>query len=690
MRNFLKRIHIPPVFWIAFGVIYLAELFVCNNLYFRNIGNEEESFYVQENDDNVTLNGLSVLYDGTVLVEDNGEAGIEIRNLDLVGKSLYIDLTDMEWSGENKEKSADFLVEIIDESHNNFYSRAGIKTVSARMEQTKYLSLRPMGNLKAIRINIRNVGNGDVLHIRRISLNRKWPLFFSVPRVLLFFFLFVLAYGLRKGSPLYNIRYDSSKKWQKAVSLLTLLVVLAICFRLSGYLTQGSRIWYKNPYDLLAHSMANGQVDLDIDMPADESLLALSDPYVPSNRGGVSYMWDCAFYEGKYYVYYGVVPEILFYLPHYLLTGKDFGITPVARIELALYIIGIFLCFLELGKRFNGKIPYVTWILLFLASIGGLQVILLSKQILFYHIPIIMGCAMLSLGIYFWLSSKKKNGNAYSILRLALGSLCMALAVGCRPQFVFGSILALPIFSRYFFEKPGQGRTVKRTVGYLISGAVPYVIIMGLLFYYNAIRFGSPFDFGARYNLTSIDVTRVSANFGKLIPGLFWYLFVPVRITTVFPFIENAAFFSSYTGDFFALYSNGGFMVCNPLTFFIIFGFTRKKLFANVYHRALFFTCIVITSVILWIDIMMGGFMTRYFCDFSIFLHLASLPVICMLIEHADTRANRYLLPVISLICAGTILYHYLSYYVGESGAFFCKFDREVFLRASLLWQWWE
>lgn len=686
------RKKISSTYLIALGVIILIEVLFCNSLFFRNIWNEPIPYYLPEDaGTSIILNNLSLTNDGKLFVENAQDAYLEIDNLNIDGRSLYIGLCGVEWlNQEIHEHSVDFRIETIDESHPEFYNRAGNTTTSALMEQTKYKSLRQMGNLQALRIRLANVNDGDVVHIDQIVLNCKRPLFFSPVRVLVFFILFLMFYHLRKGSPLYEIYYDDRVKWQRRTSFTVLIVLLLVLFHITGFLTQGSKMWYKNPYDLLAHSMAHGQVNLDLDQPADESLLAVADPYVPSNRVGAAYSWDCAFYEGKYYVYYGVVPEILFYLPHYLLTGKDFGITTVGRLEMELFIIGIFLGFLELGNRYNGRIPYVTWLLLFLATVGGLQAFLLAKQMLFYHIPVIMGCALLVWGLYFWISSSRNGGKDYSIPRITAGSICMAMTVGCRPQMIFGSLLAFPVFFRYFTENEKKDRTLKKTGAYLCAGGLPFVIILGLLFYYNAIRFGSPFEFGAQYNLTSIDVTRVEANMGKLVPGLFWYLLVPPAVTTVFPFIQNVSFTSSYTGDFFALLSNGGFMICNPLTFFVIGGLTNRDLFKNRYQKGLFYTCLAVTVLILWTNIMMGGFMMRYFCDFSPFVHLACLIVICQMLETFDARGRGNLVPVLSALCVVTVFYHYLSYYVGEPGAFFCKFDREVFLRASLVWQWWE
>ena len=39
------------------------------------------------------------------------------------------------------------------------------------------------------------------------------------------------------------------------------------------------------------------------------------------SEAGEWYNWDHAYYKGKYYVYFGVVPAILFYLPYYVITG---------------------------------------------------------------------------------------------------------------------------------------------------------------------------------------------------------------------------------------------------------------------------------------------------------------------------------------------------------------------------------
>ena len=75
-------------------------------------------------------------------------------------------------------------------------------------------------------------------------------------------------------------------------------------------------------YGALAHSLLNGRLDLEADPPA--ALLALENPYDAGARDAAQLNdihWDHDFYNGRYYVYFGIVPCLLFQLPFEALTG---------------------------------------------------------------------------------------------------------------------------------------------------------------------------------------------------------------------------------------------------------------------------------------------------------------------------------------------------------------------------------
>ena len=37
---------------------------------------------------------------------------------------------------------------------------------------------------------------------------------------------------------------------------------------------------------------------------------------------GKDYLWDTAYYNGKFYVYFGILPLLIFFLPYYAITKK--------------------------------------------------------------------------------------------------------------------------------------------------------------------------------------------------------------------------------------------------------------------------------------------------------------------------------------------------------------------------------
>ena len=65
--------------------------------------------------------------------------------------------------------------------------------------------------------------------------------------------------------------------------------------------------------------MAHGQLYLEEEPP--DWLKSMDDPYDKSARDelqketGEPYLFDVAYYDGHYYVYFGVVPVLMFYLP---------------------------------------------------------------------------------------------------------------------------------------------------------------------------------------------------------------------------------------------------------------------------------------------------------------------------------------------------------------------------------------
>ncbi|MEF9876326.1 MAG: cytochrome C oxidase Cbb3, partial [Gordonibacter sp.] len=77
-------------------------------------------------------------------------------------------------------------------------------------------------------------------------------------------------------------------------------------------------------------------------------------------------------------------------------------------------------------------------------------ILYLLKFPTFYSLPIMLGLAFSVWGLYFWMRGRATERPEKWYL---LGSLCMALVVGCRPQLIVLSLVAFPLFWRTYITK---------------------------------------------------------------------------------------------------------------------------------------------------------------------------------------------------------------------------------------------
>ena len=128
---------------------------------------------------------------------------------------------------------------------------------------------------------------------------------------------------------------------------------------------------------------------------------------------------------------------------------------------------------------------------------------------------------------------------------------------------------------------------------------------------YNDARFGSPFEFGAVYTLTTNDMRYRGMHAARLVSGIWSFLFQLPNIKTEFPFLHSAWLDTVYQGIHIQENNIGGLFATNLILlpcFFVYY--YRKKLQEK---RALMFTAVCMASgmVIVAADIQMAGVLTR-------------------------------------------------------------------------------
>lgn len=587
------------------------------------------------------------------------EEFIEFIDVNEEIENIHIDVSEL------SSPTATVTVHLTDDANEYFYN-AGTRTIYRDVPQSHYINVHTAGESR----NLRLIFNSEdsYVKINDISLNAQREFGFSATRLMILACILILMYIFRPSSPIYSQKLTEKTNLKNnitigfiAVQCIIFIIVGTINPTFLGITTENgvttlTPIVYEhhNQYDELAQAILEGKTYIDND-DVPQSLIDMENPYDTTARyyaqqeSGDTYRWDVAYFNGHYYVYFGIVPLLLMYLPCRAILNAPFpsaiGIIAFAMI----FALGVFKLLGLICKKYFKKVSVGTYLLTSLAFVNGCGAMFLVKRPDFYSVPIITGMAFITWGIYLWLKGRdeEKLQNIYFLG----GSLCCALAVGCRPQSVLMCAMALPIFAGYFFKE--KKITEKKGIINLIALATPFIIVASGIMYYNYIRFGSPFDFGSSYNLTTNDVTNRGLELGRTGLGIFTYLFQPPSFTGTFPYIRAVSIETEYIGKTIREACFGGLITTMPLLWSIFLLpkakdiLKKKKLYLFTVMLLLIGTAIVIANT------QAGGLLQRYFSDFGYIFFLSASIIIFAFrekISTPDSEKNFNLLVLLATI----------------------------------------
>lgn len=595
--------------------------------------------------------GTYTLFDGDI---------VEINNINKEVKNIHINLAD-ECTGTVKIQLA-----LTDEANKNPFATPE-RDLYPDTEKSQYINIHTSGKSENIQIKF-NTKSQDI-KIQSVSVNSNRPFEFNIARVIILFTILVLLYIFRPSSPIYKRKLTESKDIKSilCIAFITLQCIvfiivgtmnpafLGIARTQDGLALKPLSMEHHNQYDELAQAILKGKVYIDND-DVPQSLKDMENPYDTIERqynqmlSGDSYRWDVAYFDGHYYVYFGIVPLLLMYLPCRAIFNAPFP-TALGIIFVALiFAIGVFKLLGLICEKYFRKTSVGTYLLLCLATINCCGAMFLVKRPDFYSLPIICSMAFVVWGIFLWL--KGRDGDKFSRLCLFGGSLCCALAVGCRPQSILMCATALPIFFDYFIKEKNIFN--KKGIQRLIVLAIPFVVVAGEIMYYNYIRFGSPFDFGSGYNLTTNDVTRRGFDFGRTGLGLFTYLFQTPNFTATFPYLKNADIETAYMGKTIYEYCFGGLITCTPVLWSVFATYKAKKTLKEKKLFSLVITLALVGFAMVIANTQAGGLLQRYYSDFGyIFFIWAILVILSIHDENKFAESNK---SINTLLLISTIL----------------------------------
>lgn len=597
-------------------------------------------------------------------------------------------------------------IQFTDDAHHTYFDSTeytvGVPdvAVSTLSDQSEYINLNTTGLVDNLRIEVTGENVSYPIKLSDIVLNAHHPFDFNAGRFLATAGILLLAFAFRPRSAIYRIHIVDEPRKSKAAIIATVVIevwlmatFLFMGSNLVGVATQGynSGSWdghsivntfevggdNAQQYAELAKAMAHGQLYLEEEPP--QWLQDMADPYDKGARDeaqketGEPYLFDVAYHDGHYYVYFGVVPVVLFYLPFYLLTGANFPTAIGVLIACVAFVLGCSALLDRFARYHFKRVSLGLYLLLQIPLVTCCGILYLLKFPTFYSLPIMLGLAFSVWGLYFWMRGRASAARSAGPEKWYLaGSLCMALVVGCRPQLVVLSLLAFPLFWRaYITERRLFSPRGAREFACLVA---PYAVVAAGLMGYNYARFGSLTDFGANYNLTMNDMTKRGWNLGRLAPALFAYFLQPPCVTGVFPYVQPAPFDTTYMGQTIKEVTFGGILACLPVLW--VLPFAKRILTLRMRQRStrtIMGVIVVLLAsgvIVALLDAQMAGILQRYFADFS-FMFLAAVVLLAFIVNEnlpPGSMAQNLLMKVLLVLVAVSVLYSVLVCFVPETG----------------------
>ncbi len=407
---------------------------------------------------------------------------------------------------------------------------------------------------------------------------------------------------------------------------------------------------HEKQYEALTESISTLHVGLG-ERPA-AFLSEMDNPYDPIERSiaaaeNDSYaLIDVAYYNDKYYIYFGLTPELLLFLPVKLLTGRTPPtwicdiITAILCVPAAFIFCGLFVSHFTGahadGSRSSGRRSVLLECSMAVLLIGALGLPYLAAFCTTYSMPSVTGLFLMLCGLSFFLSAEKADGKL-SRPRLVIGSVLLALTVGCRPTMCLSFLLLFAIFAgaikRGDFFRPDRS-SMANTLCVILPAIVTALPFLA----YNLLRFGNPFDFGYRYLLTTRDLLHGVKTTGESLTSAWLLSLSPPNLSSEFPFMQIVDYTGRHADTLYVEPLFGGLLPLHPfitaglavLVIALILSAGKKRAGAGSYAGLFSVISLVTGLVILMTDSVVAGVSQRYSSDFALFFFMPAMLGFCL------------------------------------------------------------
>jgi len=292
-----------------------------------------------------------------------------------------------------------------------------------------------------------------------------------------------------------------------------------------------------NYYHLLADGFRARQTHLLVAPPAD--LLTLSNPYDPSARKDLFYLWDVSLFDGKYYLYWGPSPALVVSLMESLLPVQ-IGDHHLTWLFCLLSIAFLLMTSGVLWDRLFPQLPGWAFLPVAITVSFAHPFLWMMSRPAVYEAAIAAGQFFLLASLYLLLPALLDTH--LSNWRLFLAGLSGGLAIASRVTLLPAIVLLLSFAlwrSILLSHKIGDIRWRSMVKAAILL--LPFVLVLLGMALYNFDRFGSVFELGHKFQLGRWDKSAnydLVASVANIPLNLQNYFLNGVRTISVFPYIK--------------------------------------------------------------------------------------------------------------------------------------------------------
>ena len=537
----------------------------------------------------------------------------------------------------------------------------------------------------SVRLDFPNVTEGETIVLTQaIEANQPVPVVIHWPLVI---FLTILGLLVVCALP---VSIPSRTRWldhaaMRRATATAVAIFLALVSIASSYVTgpqedvtiNDAFAAYNDPnqYQHVANSMLEGHAWIDEEVPS--WLAEAENPYDFDLRKSKSlescepYLFDYAFFDGRYYSYDGILPVLVLFLPYRAITGTDLSNSAATSALSVMATIAAICLANALLDRFRRDASVSEHVFGMLAMWLCTCVMWLAFYPTVYHEVILSGITAAQGGIALWLSADGNGRQPLGRGRLFLGSLLVGATVLARPALVLCSLIALALYWDRFFGRPSEEREFFGTSRAAVLNTALVILAMGIVaMAWNYARFGNPLDFGYKYNLTGFDMVHKPSSATRTLFGVGMYFLTPAIVGSSFPFFKpnNLWFvvqpYASLTGSIPGIIIEpyyGGVLAFFP---YIVLGTLlilspRARASLRKYHGSkLPLLLVLLTVAIATVDSTVAV-TQRYQADFTWLLCSCALVSYCSWAnarQEAGRRFRLMLLPLMGLLCLSCAL----------------------------------